>query len=115
MQPATELQPSRQVTLTEEEINALQAICHRRLDRGIAGHLALRNTEVGGAYAEILNEPDGETVFKLWRIDRTYVLFYCSPLYGSHVIAESQSFTGILAALPQWPPAIPEIAAVAVE
>ena len=115
MQPSSERPPRRQVTLSEEEINALQAICHRRLDRGVVGHLALRISDVGGAYAEILNEPEGETVFKLWRIERTYVLFYCSPLYGPHVIAESPSFTGILAALPQWPPATSETAPVLVE
>ena len=115
MQPSSERPPGRQVTLTKEEIKSLQATCYRRLDRGIAGHLALRISDIGGAYAEILNEPEGETVFKIWRIEQAYVLFYCSPLYGPHVIAESPSFTGILAALPQWPPATSEMAAIFVD
>lgn len=91
-------------SLSREEMDALEAICHRRLNRGIAGYLASLLTDSGDAYAEILSEPQGETVFKLWRLSGTYALSYFSPLYGQHLLAEGPEFPEVLAALPEWPP-----------
>lgn len=91
--------------LSREDIDALETICRRRLSRGIAGHLAHLRSDGGNAYAEILSEPEGETVFELKRLGGTYVLSYCCPLYGQNLLAEGPSFPEVIEALPEWPPA----------
>ncbi|MDJ0941979.1 MAG: hypothetical protein QNJ30_00825 [Kiloniellales bacterium] len=91
--------------LSPEDIDALETICRRRLSRGIAGHLAYLRSEGGDSYAEILSEPEGDTVFKLRRLDGTYVLSYCCPLYGQNLLAEGPSLPKVIEALPEWPPA----------
>ncbi len=91
--------------LSQEDIDALKTICRRRLSRGIAGHLSYLRSDGGNAYAEILSEPEGETVFKLSRLDGTYVLSYCSLFYGQNLLAEGPSFSEVIEALPEWPPA----------
>ncbi len=91
--------------LSREDIDALKSICRRRLNRGIAGHLSYLRSDGGSAYAEILAEPEGETVFKLRRLEGTYVLSYCCPLYGQNLLAEGPSLPEVMEALPDWPPA----------
>ncbi|MCG8598188.1 MAG: hypothetical protein MI785_27990 [Kiloniellales bacterium] len=91
--------------LSREDIDALKTICRQRLSRGIAGYLSYLRSDGGDAYAEITAEPEGETVFKLKRLDGTYVLSYCCPLYGQNLLAEGSSFPEVIEALPDWPPA----------
>ena len=91
--------------LSREDIDALETICRRRLSRGIAGHLTYLQHDSGASYAEILSEPEGETVFKLRRREGTYVLSYCCPLYGQNLLAEGPSLPEVIEALPDWPPA----------
>lgn len=104
MTAATALSDLDPNSLSNDELSALESICNHRLTRGIAGYLAHLRTDCGDAYAEILNEPEGETVFKLWRLGGTYALSYCSPLYGQHLLAEGPTFPEVLEALPEWPP-----------
>ncbi len=91
--------------LSREDLDALETICRQRLSRGIAGYLTHLRSDGGDAYAEILSEPEGETVFELRRLGGNYILSYCCPLYGLNLLAEGPSFPKVIEALPDWPPA----------
>ncbi|MEM7221936.1 MAG: hypothetical protein AAF495_03090 [Pseudomonadota bacterium] len=92
--------------LSEQDLQALKSEGYRRLEQGLAGHVARGRDETGQTWAAILRNPSGPPLHYFWRDQGVYYVLHVARSGKSRLVDAHRDFTEILRRLPDEPPAV---------
>ena len=90
--------------LSEADLQALKSEGYRRLNLGLAGHVARGRDETGQTWAVILKHPSGPPVHYFWRDQGIYYVLHVARDGHSRLVDAHRDFGEILRRLPEKPP-----------
>ena len=90
--------------LSEQDLQALKSEGYRRIDLGLAGHVARGRDEAGKTWAALLKHPSGPPAHYFWRDQGVYYVLHVADSGNARLVDAHRDFGEILRRLPERPP-----------